>query len=322
VKRLTKQKQTSKSATLSDNGISLDQKQLHELISLTEQITHDEGTTKTGIDFLSVCRHSYQAPLVPSVLNPSLCLILQGMKSFHLGEDLLYYHVGDYLASIIDIPASGQIIGATKDSPYIGLRLDFTAKEIASLVIEADINVKQRNAELGPAAFIGKSDAEFLELLIRLLKLIDRPEEVRFLSGLIKRELIFHLLTGDYGHLFLQQGLFNQQADGIGKAIGWIKDNYARSFAVEDLAKLSNMSVSGLHHKFKAITTMGPLQYQKQLRLLEARRLMLSGEDASTAALEVGYESPSQFSREYRRLFGLPPAKDIKTVRQNSIPGR
>ncbi|HBE79858.1 MAG TPA: AraC family transcriptional regulator [Firmicutes bacterium] len=319
---MTKQKQTSKSATLSDNGISLDQKQLHELISLTEQITHDEGTTKTGIDFLSVCRHSYQAPLVPSVLNPSLCLILQGMKSFHLGEDLLYYHVGDYLASIIDIPASGQIIGATKDSPYIGLRLDFTAKEIASLVIEADINVKQRNAELGPAAFIGKSDAEFLELLIRLLKLIDRPEEVRFLSGLIKRELIFHLLTGDYGHLFLQQGLFNQQADGIGKAIGWIKDNYARSFAVEDLAKLSNMSVSGLHHKFKAITTMGPLQYQKQLRLLEARRLMLSGEDASTAALEVGYESPSQFSREYRRLFGLPPAKDIKTVRQNSIPGR
>lgn len=307
---------------MSDNGISLDQKQLHELISLTEQITHDEGTTKTGIDFLSVCRHSYQAPLVPSVLNPSLCLILQGMKSFHLGEDLLYYHVGDYLASIIDIPASGQIIGATKDSPYIGLRLDFTAKEIASLVIEADINVKQRNAELGPAAFIGKSDAEFLELLIRLLKLIDRPEEVRFLSGLIKRELIFHLLTGDYGHLFLQQGLFNQQADGIGKAIGWIKDNYARSFAVEDLAKLSNMSVSGLHHKFKAITTMGPLQYQKQLRLLEARRLMLSGEDASTAALEVGYESPSQFSREYRRLFGLPPAKDIKTVRQNSIPGR
>lgn len=318
------EKQPSESVALPGNSMSIYQKkQLNELIAITEQITQAEGTTKTGINFLSVCRHCYQSPLIPSVLNPSLCLILQGMKSLHLGGDILYYHVGDYLASVIDIPASGQVIGATKESPYIGLRIDFTAKEIASVVMEAKISVRQRNTDLGQAAFIGKSDAEFLELLIRLLKLIGRPDEVQFLSGLMKRELIFHLLTGDYGHLFLQQALFDQQADGIGKVLGWIKDNYFRSFAVEDLAKLSNMSVSGLHHKFKAITTMGPLQYQKQLRLLEARRLMLSGEmDASTAALEVGYESPSQFSREYRRLFGLPPAKDIKAVRKNSLPGK
>lgn len=313
-------KQAPESTVLSGNPGSICQKQLHELIAITEQITQAEGTTKTGIDFLSVCRHSYQAPLIPNVLNPSLCLILQGMKSFHLGGNILYYHDGDYLASIIDIPASGQVIGATKESPYIGLRVDFTAKEIASLVIEAEINVRKRNTELGPAAFIGKSDVEFLELLIRLLKLIGRPGEFRFIAELIKRELIFHLLSGDYGHLFLQQAVFDHQADGIGKAIHWIKENYFHSFAVEDLAKRSNMSVSGLHHKFKAITTMSPLQYQKQLRLLEARRIMLSGGmDASTAALEVGYESPSQFSREYRRLFGRPPAKDIKAVRKNSI---
>ncbi len=304
----------------SNNYVSVFQKQLTELITLTEEITRSEGTTKTDISYLSVCRHSWQAPLVPSVLNPSLCLILHGMKSLHLGGDILYYHAGDYLASVIDMPASGQVFGATEDNPYIGLRIDFTAKEIASVVMEAEINGKQKKPELGTAAFIGKFDAELFDLLIRLLKLTEKPDEVRFLSGVMKRELIFRLLTGDYGHLFLQQALFDQQSDGIGKAIGWIKDHYSSPFAVEELAKMSNMSVSAFHHKFKAITTMGPLQYQKQLRLLESRRMMLSGAaDVSTAALEVGYESPSQFNREYRRLFGLPPAQDIRTVRKNSI---
>jgi transcriptional regulator GlxA family with amidase domain len=130
--------------------------------------------------------------------------------------------------------------------------------------------------------------------------------------------MIFHLLSGEYKHLFLQQVFFDQQADGVGKAIAWIKENYTRSFTVEELAISFKMSVSGLQHKFKAITTMSPVQYQKQLRLQEARRLMLSGStDATTAALTVGYESPSQFSREYRRIFSLPPLKDIKSVKKN-----
>jgi AraC-like DNA-binding protein len=223
---------------------------------------------------------------------------------------------------MIDMPASGQVIGVTKESPYIGLRIDFTTTEIASVVMEAEINVKSKDKMLSTAAFVGRSDADLLDIFIRLLKLIDKPREAQFLSALIKREMIFNLLSGDYGYLFLQQALFDQQADGIGKAIAWIKENFSRSFTVEELAKSSSMSVSGLHHKFKAITTMGPLQYQKQLRLQEARRLMLSGSmDATIAALEVGYESPSQFTREYRRLFGLPPLKDIKAVRESSVTG-
>ncbi len=223
---------------------------------------------------------------------------------------------------MIDIPASAQIIGATKKFPYIGLRIDFTTKEIASVVMEAEINVKPKDKKLNIGAFLGKSDADLLDVCIRLLKLLDKPEEARFLSALIKREMIFHVLSGDYGHLFFQPVLFDQQADGVGKAIAWIKEHYARSFTVEELAQSTNMSVSGLHHKFKAITTMGPLQYQKHLRLQEARRLMLSGAmDATTAALEVGYDSPSQFSREYRRLFGLPPLQDIKAVRNSSAAG-
>jgi AraC-like DNA-binding protein len=301
---------------------SIQQKVLDRLIAMTERITNTEGRTQTLIPFLSLVRHSHQTPLIPVVLTPSLCLILQGIKQLRLGQDMLQYHAGDYLASVIDIPAPAQIIGATKQFPYIGLRIDFTTQEVASVVMEADIKVKPQENKLNTAAFIGKSDADFLDICTRLLKLLDTPKEARFLSALIKREMLFHLLSGDSGHLFFQPVLFDQQADGIGKAIAWIREHYARSFTVEELATSNNMSVSGLHHQFKAITTMGPLQYQKQLRLQEARRLMLSGSmDATTAALEVGYESPSQFSREYRRLFGLPPLKDIKAVRKSSAAG-
>jgi AraC-like DNA-binding protein len=184
---------------------------------------------------------------------------------------------------------AAQVIGASEESPFIGLRIDFTTQEIASVVMEAGISTEPKEKALSARAFIGKSDAELLDIFVRLLKLVDKPKEVRF---------------------------------GVGKAIHWIKENYASSFTVEELAKSCNMSTSGLHHKFKAITTMGPLQYQKQLRLQEARRLMLSGPiGATTAALEVGYESPSQFNREYRRLFGLPPLRDMKAVRKTSYAG-
>jgi AraC-like DNA-binding protein len=298
------------------------QQTLQQMVVMAERITRAEGTTPTVIPFLSVCRHSCESPLIRSVLTPSFCLILQGNKEFHLGQDILYYHAGDYLTSVIDMPASGQVVGATRESPYVGLRLDFTVEEIAAVVMEAGIKVKPKDKKLKTGAFIGKSDAALLDSLIRLLQLVDKPKEASFLAALLKREMIFHLLSGDYSHLFVQQALFDQQAAGIGKAIAWIKENYSSSFTVEELAKSNNMSVSGLHHKFKTITTMGPLQYQKQLRLQEARRLLLSGSmDVTTAALEVGYESPSQFNREYRRLFGLPPLKDIKAMRKSFEEG-
>jgi AraC-type transcriptional regulator N-terminus len=158
-------------------------------------------------------------------LTPSFCLMLQGTKKLRLGQDILQYHVGDYLASVIDIPAPAQVIGATKQSPYIGLRIDFTTKEIASVVMEAEINVKPQENKLNIGAFIGKSDADLLDAYIRLLKLLDTPKEARFLSALIKREMIFYLLSGDSGHFFFQQVLFDQQADGVGKAIAWIKEH-------------------------------------------------------------------------------------------------
>ncbi|MDP4096267.1 AraC family transcriptional regulator [Paenibacillus sp. P96] len=310
------------SRTINGKSISIHKKALDQLIAMTDRITLADGRTPTIVPFLSIVRSSRETLRSPGVLTPSFCLILQGTKKIYLGQDILHYSAGDYLASLIDMPASSQIIGATEQSPYISLRIDFTTQEIASVVMEAEIVMEPKGKDLRAGAFIGKSDAELLDIFLRLLKLIDKPKEVRFLSELIKREMIFNLLSGDYGHLFFQKVFFDQITDGIGKALHWIKENYASSFTAQELAKSCNMSTSGLHHKFKAVTTMGPLQYQKQLRLLEARRLMLSGPvGATTAALKVGYESPSQFNREYRRFFGLPPLQDIKAVRKTSYAG-
>ncbi|MGO4111591.1 AraC family transcriptional regulator N-terminal domain-containing protein [Paenibacillus sp. YAF4_2] len=293
--------------------------QLKQLIAMTERITMSEGRTPTSVPFLSVVRRSRDTLRCPGVLTTSFCLILQGAKKFYLGQDIFHYGAGDYLASLIDIPASGQVVGATEQSPYMGLRIDFTTQEIASVVMEAEILMEPKEKNSSTGAFIGKSDADLLDIFNRLLRLTDKPNEVRYLSELLKKEMIFNLLSGDYRHLFLQKVLFDQRADGVGKAIQWIQENYTRSFTVEELAKSCNMSTSGLHHKFKAITTMGPLQYQKQLRLQEARRLMLSGPVGATmAAMTVGYESPSQFNREYRRLFGQPPMQDMKMMRKSS----
>ncbi|QWU13225.1 AraC-type DNA-binding protein [Paenibacillus sophorae] len=305
--------------TINGKSVSIHKKALDQLIAMTDRIPLADGRTPTRVPFLSIIKSSRDTLRSQGVLTPSFCLTLQGTKKLYLGQNIFQYSAGDYLASLIDMPASAQVIGATEESPYLALRIDFTTQEIASVVMEAEIVTEPNEKDLGAGTFIGKSDAELLDIFSRLLKLIDKPKEVRFLSELIKREMIFNLLSGDFGHLFFQKALFDQRAEGVGKAIQWIKENYARCFTVEELAKSCNMSNSGLHHKFKAITTMGPLQYQKQLRLQEARRLMLSGPiGATTAALTVGYESPSQFNREYRRLFGLPPLQDIKAMRKSS----
>lgn len=291
---------------------------IDRLIEMAQRITVSEGRTTTSAPFLSIVRRHGDTVRNPGVLTPSFCLILQGAKRLYLGEAIVDYGAGDYLASLLDIPASAQIVGASPDKPYIGLRVDFTTQEIASVVMEADIR-RRSPASPTAAAFVGKSDSDLLDIFDRLLQRIVQGRDDAFRFELLKKEMIYNLLSGDYGHLFLQKGLFDQRADGVAMAIQWITRNYARSFTVEELAKACNMSVSGLHHKFKAITTMGPLQYQKQLRLQEARRLMLSGPvGATTAAMAVGYDSPSQFNREYRRLFGQPPLQDARAMRRAS----
>src|SRR5260221_105759 len=199
--------QQLKSVTLIREDISVHQKALDRLIALAERYSQENAYTPTIIPFLSIRRTNIQTPIIPTVLTPSFCLILQGTKKVHLGQDIIYCYPGNYLASVIDIPACAQVI-ATTQSPYVGLRIDFTTQDIASVIMEAEINVKPKDKKLNIGAFIGKCDAALLDLFIRLLMLIDKPKEAPFLSALIKREMIYILLSGDYGHLFFQQVFF------------------------------------------------------------------------------------------------------------------
>ena len=289
--------------------------ELEEILSIASRIASTDGTTQSLIPFLSVIRSSKPTAITHGVLTPSFCMIVQGRKVIHIGAQIIRYGAGNYLASLIDMPWAGQILSATRIAPYLAVRMDFTSDEVASVILDAKLTIRAGDGT-APGAFVGESDPKLLAALSRMLRALENPQDAAFLAPSLKRETIYRLLTGRWGAQFCQKFILERHTLGIGKAIAWLKENFDRSVRVEQLAKLSDMSTSSLHHKFKALTTLGPLQYQKQLRLQEARRLLLSGtRDSTTAAREVGYESPSQFSREYRRLFGLPPIQDARTMR-------
>lgn len=289
---------------------------LKEVAKLVEN--YPEGISETIVPYLSVIRCDHQTSFAPGVITPSFCIIVRGRKRVYIGDEIFEYSDGDSLSSLIALPATGMVVGATKENPYIGIKIDLPLHEIAAVITEAGLKFDQSDNSPRVGAFVGRASRDILEIFVKMLKLLENPEDV-FIAKLLKKEMIFRLLTGEYGSLFFQKALFDQTANGVGRVIEWIRQNYMSGFTIDELARSYGMSVSALHHKFKSITTMSPLQYQKQLRLQEARRLLVSGQmDATTAALEVGYDSPSQFNREYRRLFGLPPLKDLKSFRQGS----
>jgi len=290
---------------------------LESIAKLVEN--YPEGITETVVPYLSVIRCDRQTSFESGVITPSFCVIVRGRKRVHIGEEIFEYSDGDTLSSLVAIPATGMVVGATPQNPYIGLKIELSLHEIAAVITEAELKFDQAGNSPRVGAFVGKSSRDVLEIFLKMIQLIEKPEDV-FLAKLLKKEMIFRLLTGEYANHFFQKALFDQNSNGVGRVIEWIRQNYTSFFSIDELARSYGMSVSALHHKFKAITTMSPLQYQKQLRLQEARRLLVSGQmDATTAALEVGYDSPSQFNREYRRLFGLPPLKDVKSLRQNPV---
>jgi AraC-like DNA-binding protein len=282
---------------------------------VARQLPHD-GRQETALPFLSLLRSSQPTPVTRGVLKPSCCVILQGNKRVHLASEALDYGPGQYLAVSVDLPASGQVVNATPALPYLLLNIEFDPAELAAVVAEARIDLND-GAQPVRGAFVGSTDAALQEALCKLVALLDAPpQEAVFLAVGIKREILYRLLTGPHGRQLYQNVVLDQQDRGIGKAIAWLKERYNQPVRVEELAQATNMSVSTLHHRFKAVTTMGPMQYQKQLRLQQARSLLLNGgTDAATAAYQVGYESQSQFSREYRRLFGAPPMQDVKRLR-------
>ena len=279
-----------------------------------------DGVHETAVPYMHFIRCSRPTRLERGVLQPSLCLIAQGRKKLHLGGEVIHYGSGNYILAVLDIPISGQILDASEAEPYLGLRIDLNPKEVASVILEARLNVPDEGRP-NPAAHVGGADVRLLETMLRLVHLAREGEVSPYLADIAKKEIVYRLLCTESGPLLCQNALPGRNGHAVGQAIRRIKEDYASPLRMEDLAREANMAVSTFHRKFKAATTMSPLQYQKQIRLMEARRLLLvEGADAASAAFAVGYESPSQFSREYHRLFGAPPLRDMERVGREREP--
>ncbi|MGZ4160414.1 MAG: AraC family transcriptional regulator N-terminal domain-containing protein [Neobacillus sp.] len=294
---------------------------LNRLLDLISQFSITHGTFETNIPFLSLLREVKPTAVEYGFLNPSICIVIQGNKKVIIGEKPIEYGAGNYIASSIDMPIKGQVSKASPETPYTAIRIAFTSEEIASVALEANFKPREEN-KLREGAFVENIGIEVLLVLERLLllNLSSDSQAAAFLAPAMKREIIYRLLTGENGEMFYNNMLLGHEASGISKAIHYVQANFERTLTVDQIALVGNMSVSTLHHKFKAVTTLTPIQYQKQLRLQKARRILLSGGvNVTGAAFQVGYESLTQFNREYKRLFGLPPLKDIQAIRTNFL---
>jgi len=258
----------------------------------------------------------YDAPTEPvSVLqDASICLIAQGAKRVFLGEEEYIYDTHHFLVTSVDLPVVAQIIEASPAVPYLGLKLLLDQRELARLLVDANLpQAHVRQASRGMA--VGQLEEPLLCAFRRLLDLLDEPEGIPILAPMIQREILYRLLQSDQGQRLRQLATTGSHGHQIAKSLDWLRENFDKPLRVDELASSAGMSASTFHHHFRSMTAMSPLQFQKWIRLHEARRLMLTErQDATSAAFRVGYESPSQFSREYSRLFGAPPLKDIKRL--------
>ncbi|MFF1611736.1 AraC family transcriptional regulator N-terminal domain-containing protein [Amycolatopsis sp. NPDC058278] len=252
-----------------------------------------------------------------SLAEPLLVVMAQGGKRLLLGEQVHEYRAGQYLLVGTDLPVTGHFVGATPRTPALGLGLALRPEAIAPLLLEAP----PRTPPASPIA-IDDAGPELLDAALRLLRLLDHPSDSPVLAPLIEREILWRLLTGPHGGLVRRIGLADSGAAHVGRAIRWIRDNYAEPMRIEELARLSGLSASAFHRHFRAATAMSPLQFQKRIRLQEARSLLLAGAgDVAGVGHLVGYDSPSQFNREYRRLFGAPPGQDAARLREAASVG-
>ncbi|MCM3727094.1 AraC family transcriptional regulator [Neobacillus cucumis] len=291
----------------------------HELGKLIERFTGQDGVHPTSIPSLFLIRESIITEPISRVNEPSFCIIVQGEKEVLLGEESFRYGSGNYIVASVDLPVTGQVIKASPDSPYLALKLEFTPSEILEVLSDRDIQPgKRKNAKR--AMFISEVEPSLLDAVIRLSFLLDNPKHIPILAPLFKKEILYWVLQGLHGEVLEQMALENSNASRIRNVIEHIINNYEKSFRIEDLAELANMSVASFYRHFKEVTAMSPIKFQKQLRLQEARRLLLAeSSDVADVAFKVGYESQSQFSREYSRMFGFSPRADINRLKENYI---
>ena len=277
--------------------------------------TRTVGENATPVPGLTLYRRTSTTACYPATYEPSLNVFVQGQKRVTLGGTAYLCDESTFLLSSLDLPVVSQIVAASEEVPLLSflLKLDMTA--VREILTHAEFQTPNGAAEARGIA-VGKTTIDLLKPCSRLLDLLDAPEDIPFLSGLIQREIVYRLLRGPQGARLRAIATVGDQSQRTAKAIAWLRANYAKPLRLEELAEVARMGMSTLHHHFRALTSMSPLQYQKQLRLVAAReRMIIEGLDAASAAFEVGYESPSQFNREYKRFFGQPPMRDIKTHR-------
>ena len=288
-----------------------------ELAAMIDRLTAVDGAHDTRIPRMGLARTSHAQHPVYAMVEPAFCVLAQGSKRVLLSDEVYLYDSSQYLVVSQNLPVAGQVVDATPESPYLGLRLSFDVKEIAALALELKLGGGAAAGASQRGIFTGDLSSTLLDPVLRLVRLLDTPEDVPALAPLITREILYRLLKSPDGWRLAQMAVVDGHSQRIAQAINLLSQRFQEPLRVDALADHVHMSVSSLHHHFKAVTAMTPLQFQKQLRLQESRRIMISEHiDAATAGHRVGYESQSQFNREYSRFFGLPPARDIKRLRE------
>lgn len=290
--------------------------------NIKNKISHfigDKEDQETAIPGLMLYKRTSPTAAASSTYEPSISIVIQGKKRVDLGDTTFIYNESHYLLNSVDLPVLGQVIEASKEKPYLCMVLKLQMPIVRELISRDDIPTGKKTPERA-AMVIGENTAEILNTFSRLIDLLENPSDISFMSALIHREIIYRILSGPEGAQLRTIATHGNQSHRIAKATSWIRTNYAKPLHVEELAQITGMGVSTLHHHFRSLTSLTPLQYQKQIRLHIAKnRMLLDNMDASSAAFEVGYESASQFNREYSRYFGTSPIRDIQGIRSSLI---
>jgi AraC-like DNA-binding protein len=293
---------------------------LDELRELLER--HVRPDLTTAIDGVRICRVDHSVSPQSSMSGTVLAVIARGGKRLALGDRVYEYGAGQYLVASVDLPVTGHVIDTAPGHSALGFGMTLEPAAIAELLLQAGPGDLPRSPGTArPGIAVSDAPDELLDAIVRLLRLLDRPRDRKALAPLVKREILWWLITGEQGDVVRQLGLADSSLTNIRGAVRWIRENYTRPFRVEEVAQLSGMSVSAFHRNFQAVTAMTPIQFQKHIRL-QAARLLLANRpnDITGVGHRVGYDNPSQFSREYRRQFGAPPSVDAVRMRGGAGP--
>jgi AraC-like DNA-binding protein len=279
------------------------------------------GVSQTAIPGVMIARMDESGPQEGSTTGTVLAVVAQGLKRLSVGGTVHDYGPGQYLVASVDLPVTGQFRDATPEHPALGFGLELRPEVVAELMLSpaaADFTRAARGDASPPAIAVGATSPELMDACVRMLRLLDRPRDIPVLAPMIEREILWLIMSGEAGATVRQLGLADSSLSRVRHVVRWMRDRYAEPMRVDHLAQLASMSPSAFHRAFHAVTAMSPIQYQKNIRLQEARlRLLANPADIAGTAFAVGYESPSQFSREYRRQFGAPPSLDVARLRES-----